>query len=62
VDCSTVFQNNVGPDADPLLTGELEAAIGEINAPEPGGAAAGLACAGAILALAHRARARTRDA
>jgi hypothetical protein len=32
------LQNNVGPDADPLLAGELEAAIGEINAPEPGGA------------------------
>jgi hypothetical protein len=61
VDCSTVFQNNLGPNADPLLAGEMEAVIAVINAPEPGAAAAGLACAVAILALAQRGRARARE-
>lgn len=62
VDCSTVFQNNLGPNADPLLAGEMEAAIAVINAPEPGASVAGLACAGAILALARRGRTRAREA
>jgi hypothetical protein len=31
VDCSTVFINNIGPAADPLLSGEIEALLGELN-------------------------------
>lgn len=58
VDCGTVFQNNLGPGADPLFQSEMGALIEAVNVPEPG-AGAGLASAAlALLALAAARRAR----
>jgi hypothetical protein len=31
VDCSTVFENNIGPSADPQLQGIMESLIGQLN-------------------------------
>jgi hypothetical protein len=31
VDCSTVFENNIGPAADPLLGGKIETLLEELN-------------------------------
>jgi hypothetical protein len=31
VDCSTVFINNIGPGADPLLSGQIEALLDDLN-------------------------------
>lgn len=56
VDCSTVFENNLGPSADPLLQAEMAAVLEVVNAPEPAAAGSGALAAAALGALARRRR------
>jgi hypothetical protein len=53
VDCSTVFQNNIGPGADPFLQAEIGAVIEAITVPEP---APGAGLGGAVLLALRAAR------
>lgn len=59
IDCSTVFQNNLGPGADPFLQAEMAAVLEVVNAPEPAAALGAALAAGTLGALARRRRGRT---
>lgn len=62
VDCGTVFQNNLGPGADPVLQAEIQTVLEAVRVPAPATPAAAATAAATLAALArarrrHRARA-----